>query len=595
MIKMKKKRNSKGSPLLVQGVLLVIVLLIFYMIFCGMVGSKKFYHNTSINGINVSSMTVAEAAEAVKSDFEKEYNNATVDVKLDDSTYCVRIDEALNMDVTEAVKKTNASKHKFFSRGVNYIKALFSNQEYHLAPELSNKDALYAAIEATDLMSYEAADDNSYELTDTSLIVTKGRGGYVIDTDALVELLVETVSAGDLTQSVECPLKYSDVDLQVIYDEIYTEPQDASLDADNNYSVKASVDGISFDIDKAQSLMDSAEDGEQVTIDLVFTSPEISTAELEACLFRDLLGSCSTNVSGTDGRKANVAKAAENCNGTILLPGEQFSFNNVVGQRTTENGFYPAPSYVQGESVDEVGGGICQVSSTLYDACLFANLEINERHCHPYPSSYIGTGLDATVSWGGPDYIFTNNTDYPIKVVASYGDSVVYCSIYGTKVEDFTVELSAETVATYEYETEYEDDDTLEEGEEEVSVTGKNGLKVQSYRTVYDGSGNLISSEPESVSVYDTRNEVILRGTKEKATEEETEAATEEPKDKKDKTDKKKEETTEATDKKSDKKSDKATTEEVKEESEEEKTVEEESDDSSDGDEAKNDGSDANT
>jgi hypothetical protein len=492
----------------------------------------------------------------VKSDFEKEYNNATIDVKLNDSTYCVRIDEALNLDVTEAVKNVNVKSHKYFARGINYIKSLFSSKEYHLAPILADKDALYTAIEATDLASYEAVDDNFYEMTDKTITVTKGRGGYVVDYDGLVELLVNVISQGDLTAEVECPVTYSDVDLQLIYDEIYTEPQDATLDAENNYSVKASVDGISFDLEKAQSLMDNAEDGEQVTIDLVFTSPEISTSELEACLFRDLLGSCSTNVSGTDGRKANVAKAAENCNGTILLPGEQFSFNNVVGQRTTENGFYPAPSYVQGESVDEVGGGICQVSSTLYDACLFANLQIDERHCHPYPSSYIGTGLDATVSWGGPDYIFTNDTDYPIKVVASYGDGVVSCSIYGTKVEDFTVELSAETLATYEYETEYEDDDTLEEGEEEVSVTGKNGLKVQSYRTVYDGSGNLISSEPESVSVYDTRNEVILRGTKEKDTEEETEETTEAKSKKKKSSSKSSEKTTEET-----KKTEEATTE----------------------------------
>lgn len=75
------------------------------------------------------------------------------------------------------------------------------------------------------------------------------------------------------------------------------------------------------------------------------------------------------------------------------MPGEEFSFNNLVGQRTIENGFQAAPSYVNGESVDEVGGGICQVSSTLYDACLYANLEIAERHCHPHPSTYVDAGL----------------------------------------------------------------------------------------------------------------------------------------------------------------------------------------------------------
>ena len=175
----------------------------------------------------------------------------------------------------------------------------------------------------------------------------------------------------------------------------------------------------------------------------------MSKETLQSYLFRDTLSSFSTNVGGTEARKSNVAKAAENCNGTILMPGEQFSFNNVVGQRTIENGFSAAPSYVNGESVDEVGGGICQVSSTLYDACLYANLQINERHCHPHPSAYVDTGFDATVSWGGPDYKFTNNTEYPIKIVSSYGGGVVTCVLYGTKLKDFKVSLSSVSSSSY--------------------------------------------------------------------------------------------------------------------------------------------------
>ena len=216
--------------------------------------------------------------------------------------------------------------------------------------------------------------------------------------------------------------------------------------------------------------------------------------------------------------------------------------------------------------VTSVGGGICQVSSTLYDACLYANLEIAERHCHPHPSTYVDAGFDATVSWGGPDYRFINNTDYPLKVTASYSGGVVSCAIYGTKLKDFRVSLSSELVATYDYDTEYEDDDTLEKGEEEVSVTGITGTKYQTYRTVYDGNGEVISSEPESVSVYDKRDKVVLRGTKEKedtseenSTEEKkTEEKTTEEKTTEDTTEKKddKKDDSKKDDKKSDKKSD---------------------------------------
>lgn len=96
-----------------------------------------------------------------------------------------------------------------------------------------------------------------------------------------------------------------------------------------------------------------------------------------------------------------------------------------------------------------------------------------------HPSAYVDTGFDATVSWGGPDYKFTNNTEYPIKIVSSYGGGVVTCVLYGTKLKDFKVSLSSEVVATYDYETEYEDDDTLEEGEEKVSVTGITDLRFR--------------------------------------------------------------------------------------------------------------------
>lgn len=518
---------------LIRGGCVVVALFIFYMIFCGIVGNKKFYPNTSINGINVGKMTVQEAAQAVEAQFVTEYNNAHIDVTLNENVYHVKITDALNMDVTDAVTQAFRANHKFFGRGINYIKSLFVDQKYTATPSLKDKNLLYTAVKNSGIVVTSSIEDKAYELTDTSLVVTKGRGGYVVDEEKLVLQLEEVITAGTYDVVLECPLTYGDVNLEDIYNTIYTEPSDATLDPENDYAVVASVRGISFDLDAAEALLAAAADGEEVQIPLIFKEPNLSTEELEACLFRDRLSTFSTNVGGTSNRKANVELAAKNCNDTILLPGEEFSFNNVVGERTIANGFQAAPSYVNGESVDEVGGGICQVSSTLYDACLYANLLISERHCHPYVSSYVGAGFDATVSWGGPDYRFVNNTDYPIKIKASYADSVVTCSIYGTITEEFTVELTSETVGTEAYKTVYEDDDTMEVGEEEVSVSGITGRSIQTYRKVYDGAGNLISSEAESLSKYSRRDEVVLVGTKEpeETTEEaETEeVTTEEP------------------------------------------------------------------
>lgn len=528
-------------------VCVIVALCVCYLIFCGIIGKKKFFPNTSMNGIDVSNMTVKEAAKAVEDQFTTEYNNAEIDVTLGEQTYCIAIQDALDMNVTDAVQKANDESHGFLTRGVNYIKALFGEAEYAAQPTLKDKKLLYTAIEQSGLMKLEGVEDSSYTVQDDKIVVTKGRGGYTVDSDKLTDMLADCIKKGNFDAKLECPLTYSDVDLDLVYDQIYVAPEDATLDPENDYSVTDSVVGISFDKEAAKKKLEAAADGEKVSFDLIYTEPELSKETLQAYLFRDTLGSFSTNVGGTDARKGNVAKAAENCNGTILMPGEEFSFNNVVGQRTIENGFNAAPSYVNGESVDEVGGGICQVSSTLYDACLYANLEIAERHCHPHPSSYVDAGFDATVSWGGPDYRFVNNTDFPIKVAASYGGGVVTCTIYGTKLKGFRVSLSSKLVETYDYETEYEDDDTLEEGEEEVSVTGITGTKYQTYRTVYDENGEEVSSEPESVSVYDKRNKVVLRGTKEKedtAEDTSTEEDTTEDKKKDDKDKKKKEDVT---------------------------------------------------
>ena len=192
--------------------------------------------------------------------------------------------------------------------------------------------------------------------------------------------------------------------------------------------------------------------------------------------------------------------------------GDVFSYNDVVGQRTAARGYQAAPAYVQGETVDEIGGGICQTSSTLYLACLRSNLEITERYAHRYVPAYITAGMDATVSWGGPDYKFTNNSLYPIKIVTIYENNYLTVRILGTNVDGTSVKMTNEHLSTTPYETVYEDDPTLAPGTEKVKTTPYTGYKYRTYRNVYDANGKLISSTYEATSDYKSRNKVILRG-----------------------------------------------------------------------------------
>lgn len=527
------RKAIKRRRVIISWLLTGLFLMLFYIVFCAFIGSKHFYANTSINGIDVSGLTSVEASELVKTDFDTKYKDVSVTVMLKDMEYRIQITDALNMNILDVVERSLNRSHGFFGRGVNYIKSLFVDSSYDAKPFISNKKAIIDAISNSGINDVANSGEKPYEVKNGIIYITKGKGGYEVNIDNLTMQIESIILNDNFDEKINCPLKYSDIDIQSIYDDIYVEPANPTLDPDNDYAVVDARKGVSFDMKEAKKLIDAAGDDDIVKIPIIYTEPDITTAQYKELLYRDILGSFTTSVSGSDNRKNNVRLASENCDGTVIMPGDAFSFNNTVGERTIDRGFMAAPSYVNGESVDEVGGGICQVSSTLYNACLYANLYINERHCHPHESSYVNAGFDATVSWGGPDYVFTNNTNYPIKISSLYDGSNLYCVIYGTKESEFYVELSSETLSVTEYETKYEDDDTLEEGKEEVEVRGINGFTVQTYRKVYDAEGNVIYNEPESISAYSKQDELIKVGTKKKKKPKkdktEAEATTEEP------------------------------------------------------------------
>ena len=224
--------------------------------------------------------------------------------------------------------------------------------------------------------------------------------------------------------------------------------------------------------------------------------------------FADTLASKTTSLTDNDNRNNNVSLAAQAINGLVMNPGETFSFNGTVGQRTTGKGYKEAGAFANGKTVYEVGGGICQVSSTLYYCTLLADLKIVDRDCHMFPVSYLPLGMDATVSWGGPDFKFRNNTDYPIKLVAYVDGLSLHVSIKGTKANDHTFEMSSDIVSTKDYKTIEKESDEVTSRREEVS--GVTGYTVDTYRTEYDGNGNAIETEYIDRSVYRSRDAVIL-------------------------------------------------------------------------------------
>jgi len=226
------------------------------------------------------------------------------------------------------------------------------------------------------------------------------------------------------------------------------------------------------------------------------------------------VGKCTTYVSGSYDRVSNVRLAAKTINGLILLPGEEFSYNESVGERTSDRGYKKAPAYSDGKTVQELGGGVCQVSSTLYKAVVLANLEVTEHHNHTYESAYIGLGMDATVSWDGPDFRFKNNTTYPVKIVAEYDDGALTCKIRGAKLDDYEVQFVADILKTNPYSVKYEKDSSMKAGKTKVLQSGHNGYVVQTYRIIVDSKGNQISKEKEDKCTYSRKDALVAKGTK---------------------------------------------------------------------------------
>ena len=355
--------------------------------------------------------------------------------------------------------------------------------------------------------------DGSYELTADGIYATRPADGRALDQPGLIQALTGLDGvAGEVDAPFEA-VPGKELDFEAIAQELNAEPSPARYDIPTGKVVDGQV-GVNLDPDAAAFAMDAAAPGETIRLPAEVIYPEMTAAELEAVLFRDVLGSVTTNVGGTSVRRNNVRLAGECCNGVILNDGDVFDYNEVVGKRTTARGFGAAPAYVNGETVETVGGGICQVSSTIYYATLLANLEIVERYAHRYAPSYITWGMDATVSWGGPEFRFKNDTGYPIRLDVKYENSKITVDIVGTKTDDTYVKMTYEVLSNTPYETEYEETADLDWGTEQQKQSPYTGHNVVSYRNVYKGDGTLISSTKEANSNYKNRNEIILVGTR---------------------------------------------------------------------------------
>ena len=497
--KIKKKTKAKKTKSAFAGKKAVIIAAIALaaIIAVGIGGGAIIGHGKTIHpgmalgDVELGGMTKSEAAAALAAAGWESRDFGSVKVQLPAGyEFSISAEEAgLTMDCTQAAEAAYD-----FGHSGNPIKDLFAyfkciggNATVKDLVDTGDNEGICKIIEDKATVLNELLEKGYIVDADKStLTMVKGAGNEKLDADALCGMIIDALEDGK--ESITYELSYDDsasCDFDKLHEEIFVEPVDAGYDA-KTQSVVESVKGIDFDVKEAQKLWSGAKAGELVVVPLKVTLPEHNLENFNGELFSDLLGTQTSNYSSSSASRAtNVELAASKINGVILNPGDSFSYNDTVGQRTEAAGFKAAGAYANGKVVNEVGGGICQVSSTLYCAVLYANLEITARTCHYFPVSYLPAGLDATVSWGGPEFKFVNNRTFPVKIVAKCAGRNLTVEIWGTDLDGSYVEMNY------------------------TKGSASGGFTADTYRSVYDKDGNLISRTHEAHSFYHYHDEDI--------------------------------------------------------------------------------------
>ena len=298
-------------------------------------------------------------------------------------------------------------------------------------------------------------------------------------------------------------------------------PINASMTrSEGDFVVLPSEDGVGIEYDKTIDLVKTELGKEweqknmQINVETKILKPEYSEEDFYGV--DSLLGRAVTeyNIKKTE-RIANLIAGTEKIADNVVLPGEQFSVYNTVAPFTEENGYKNAGQYINAELVDGLGGGICQVATTLYDAVLEAELQVDERYPHSMTVSYVDKGMDAAIAEGYEDFKFTNNTGYPIYIDAYTGGGSISIAIYGheTRSANRRIEFESQVIETFEpgeEKTVY--DDTIPEGTTNVTEA-HTGYYVELWKNIYE-NGELVDTVKINGSQYSAISKTTRIGTK---------------------------------------------------------------------------------
>lgn len=453
------KEFFRKKPVLICTAILSLALLVGVVFGCQAIFDpldNRIAPGVTIGGLDVGGMTRREARAALTDAALETVLTQAMSVELPKQTLSLAPYELeMELDVAEAVRTA-------FRYGRTKTDTV---SEIGLLPYLTlREDSIRAALDTYALTHDTDLTESSYRMegqlpdlstatsadaiVPQSLVVTMGLPTAHLDVEeAFYLIMAEYDSAiSDCRSStygvcVDVPEAAIPAlpDLEAMYGEFMVAPVNDSLDMEH-YNVIPGTYGYHFDLEAASAAVSAAAYGETVTIPMTFFEPDIYG---EGVYFRDLLGSCDTKHNANENRNNNLRLLCAAIDGTVLQPGEEFSYNTTVGERTAQRGYLPAPAYSGNRLVDAIGGGVCQGSSTLYNCVLIADLEVTNRSCHGGVINYLPLGLDATVNWGTTDFCFRNSSHFPILLKAEVSDGYVRMKILGTDEKDYYVVLDA--------------------------------------------------------------------------------------------------------------------------------------------------------
>lgn len=417
--------------------------------------------DVSVGGVEIGGLTKGEAKKTLQAAFGEQFSQKTMEINFSEAGTVL---EKLNIRYPANSLLISPEESHAKLDAAAAVKAAYAlgrtdldgSRTMSLLPYLGLDEAAIRSV--ADSYAQQLAQlyqDSSYTIQGTAPDVTnynestpcqtvtlfRGYPGIEIDADALYNEILEGYNTGSFAVSYQGTVsakKPVSPDLDGLWEQTRLAPENPSVDL-TSYQVIPGVHGYEFDLAEARQQFQNLAYGESTLISLHYTDPKIAD---EDAYFQDVLGHCETPHGDNENRNGNLRKACGMLDGLVLQPGQELSYNEALGPRTKELGWLPAPAYSGTKLVDSPGGGICQVSSTLYLASVYSELTIVERRNHGYPVSYIPLGMDATVSWGFADLKIRNDSPMPVKIQAEESDGYVRISILGTETRDYNVEMS---------------------------------------------------------------------------------------------------------------------------------------------------------